>query len=324
MTAQVTLLDQGNNPTGTAGNPLAVQAVGPNGALAQDASVQAVVTAVQQLHADITGTNSALATINTAVGNVTSAVNAVTAAVNNVQTAVSAGDASAATIAAQTASLTSALSNLQALATTGNAALGTLHTDGINLQGLVSAGNAALAAIQSATQAGSTAANQATMNAALASLNAAATTEIASLNTIATNITSLGGGATLAQIVTALNPLATSADILALQTALSTLDGNELTQLTAIAANQPSLNADGGALAHVTNFPAVQQVALPTGQAQQLSSTPVAISFEQFRVLVDLLVQLHREVAVTNSLLAQELRVKDDLSALRQDATLLN
>jgi hypothetical protein len=327
----VTLVDaSGNDAVGAVGIGAAL--AGASGILGGLAQITAAVQALQtQIHADLLNTNSDLSSLLTSVGNVQTAVNAVTVATQAVQTAIGAGNASETTIASQTASLTSALTNLQAFISSGNTALGTLHTDGLNLQGLVTTGNAALAAIQTATAAGATAAAQGAAQTTLNALLTAANTENTTLSSIDADVkalgTTLGGGATLQQIVTSLNPLATTANITALSNTLSTIENNELSQLVSILAQLQNIN---------TNTPvsgqAISSASKPVVIASDQSSIPVisqgttlvAFSVDQFAKLLEKLDLIAQESALTNTLLANELRVDDDLNALRGDCLLIS
>lgn len=207
--------------------------------VADSALLGAINTGLAQLHADLVSENSTLSLLATAVGNVLAAVGAVSSAVNATTTAISSGNASAASIASNTASLASALGSIESLIAAGNTALGVLHSDGLDLQGLMTAGNTALAAIEVSSAAGATAAGQAS---ALSELNALATQlglANTTLTTIASNVnalgTTLGGGATLHQIVTALGTPAQTGDINALGTLLSGIENSQLTELEALA-----------------------------------------------------------------------------------------
>ena len=201
--------------------------------------VDSIISGLSTLHSDLSSQSSSLSTLTTAVNAVTTAVGAVQTAATAINTTLGTTNSDEATLISQTSTLSSALSSLASLLSTGNAALATLHADEVTLDGLVTTGNTALAAIQTATAAGATSAQQTTAQTSLSALVSAAGTTNTTLSTIAGNITTLGttlgGGATLQQIVTALNPLATSSNISSLQTALSTYEASEATSLTAIA-----------------------------------------------------------------------------------------
>jgi hypothetical protein len=218
-----------------------------------------------------------LGQINTAVGNVQAAINAVTSAVNAVAADINTGSSA---IAGNTSSLTAALASLQALVSSGNTALGTLHGDGLGLEALLGTGNAALAAIQGLTAAGATAAAQAAAQTSLNALQTALGTANGTLTAITSAIaalgSTLGGGATLQQIVSALNPLATSTDIAGLGSLLAGVENSELAQLTGInskLAGTLTTQVQATSLQQVSatpasSFPVVLSVPVTQGMAQ--------------------------------------------------------
>ena len=219
----------------------------PTGA-AKDSSLASIAAKLDTIHEDLVAENATLTTINTGIGSTINAVNAVATAAQTVQTSIDAGNVSEATIASQTATLTTALTDIQTLINGSNTALGVLHTDGINLQALVTAGNISLSAIQNALGFQATAANQTAAITALGELNTAAESELTALNTIASNITALGAtlgaGKTLSDIVAALNADATPGDIIALQAALTTLENATNAKLDLVNQTLAQIHAD--------------------------------------------------------------------------------
>jgi hypothetical protein len=205
-----------------------------------EALLTSLATALAAIQTTLAANNTPLTSLNGGLASTTTAVNAVTSAVTALQALTSAGNATEAQVLAATNTLQTTLTAVQALDTSGNAALNVLHTDEINLASIVATGNAALAAIQTSTGLGSTAANQALAQASLTALTTSASTELAKLDALTLSVsalgTTLGAGKSLADIVTALNPNAKTADIEVLKGVLSGFEASEIALLTDVKA----------------------------------------------------------------------------------------